>query len=323
LTERDKRDIASVMGGGRNAGGQSALVIDDDRTLRNAIVSILKESLVFKEIESAGNGLEGWRILQQKAFNVVLIDWMMPVMDGYNFVKTVRRDRNRHKTKIIMVTSKKQVGDVSDAMNAGITSYLIKPFEKEALIRKVKTVMESPRISPKETEYLEEAEKYYKEENLGKALHYFSAALDVVPANMATKLRLVETYTRKLEYDRAYLTLSEMLKDEVPEEILKPSSSAMVKLGDVDMEKGNLTESAMKYREALAADPAQLEGHIGLGEVELKRGNHESAGKHFDMAKNIALDVNEDDITMLNNIAIRHRRSGRPKEAVAILERSL
>jgi tetratricopeptide (TPR) repeat protein len=140
---------------------------------------------------------------------------------------------------------------------------------------------------------------------------------------MATKLRLVETYTRKLEYDRAYLTLSEMLKDEVPEEILKPSSSAMVKLGDVDMEKGNLTESAMKYREALAADPAQLEGHIGLGEVELKRGNHESAGKHFDMAKNIALDVNEDDITMLNNIAIRHRRSGRPKEAVAILERSL
>ncbi len=301
----------------------SVLVIDDDQTMRNAIISLLKSDAGIQDISTADNGLHGWKALSEKPFDFVLVDWMMPVMDGYNFVKTVRRDASRHKTKIIMITSKKGVNDVSDAMNVGITSYIIKPFDKETFARKIQYVLGYSGISPKETEFLEEAEKYLAEEEYGKALNCYSKALDIVPANAEVKLKLVAAFMKKLEFDKAYLALSEMMKGEMPKEILKASSAAMVKLGDIDFAKDMFKESAAKYREAVTADPSQIEGHIGLGEVDMKLGNVESAKKHFEQAETMLLDVGENDVTMLNNIAIRHRRAGRAADAVKVLESTL
>lgn len=301
----------------------SALVIDDDQTMRNAMASLLRSEVGIQNVAIAGNGLQGWKALTEKPFDIVLVDWMMPVMDGYNFVKTVRRDAKRHKTKIIMITSKKGVDDVSDAMNVGITSYIIKPFNKATFVRKIQYVLDYSGISPKELEYLDEADKFLVKEDYGKALNYFSKALDVIPANADVKLKLATTLMKKLEYDKAYAVFSEMMKGEIPREILKASSAAMVKLGDIDFSKDMFTESAEKYREAVTADPSQIEGHVGLGEVDLKLGNMESAKNHFEKAETLLLDVGEDDITICNNIAIRHRRAGRPKDAVKVLENSL
>lgn len=303
--------------------GVSVLVVDDDQTMRNATAGILEDELGIHEIAAAENGLVGWRILHKKPYDIVLLDWVMPVMDGYNFVKTVRHDQTRYKTKIIMVTSKKSVDEVSDAMAAGITSYIIKPFEKDTLVKKVLLVAGMSKISPKESEYLEEADKHLAVEEYGKALNSLSKALDVVPANSETRLKLVETLMKKMEYDKAYVMLSEMLKGKVPSEMLRPSSSAMVRLGDVDFEMGNIDESAVKYNEAVAADAGQAEGFMGLGEVALKKGDHALAQRNFQRAEQMMLDVGEDDIKMFNNIAIRHRKSGRPREAVKLLEASL
>lgn len=301
----------------------SILVIDDDQTMRNAMAGLLRSEIGVQDVATAGNGLLGWKVLEGKPFDVVLVDWMMPVMDGYNFVKTVRRNANRHKTKIIMITSKKGVNDVSDAMNVGITSYLIKPFDKETFKRKIQYVLDYSGISPKESEYLDEADKFLVEENYGKALNYFSKALDVIPAHAEVKLKLATTLMKKFDYDKAYLIFSEMMKGEIPREILKASSAAMVKLGDIDFAKDMFKESAAKYSEAVTADPSQIEGYVGLGEVDLKQGNVESAKKNFEKADTLLLDIGEDDITMLNNIAIRHRRAGRAADAVKVLESSL
>lgn len=303
--------------------GIFVLVIDDDQTMRNAMAGLLKSEVGIQDIITAANGLQGWKALEGKPFDIVLVDWMMPVMDGYNFVKTVRRDAKRHKTKIIMITSKKAVNDVSDAMNVGITSYLIKPFDKDTFARKIQYVLDYSGISPKESEYLDEADKFLVAEDYGKALNCFSKALDVVPAHAEVKLKLASTLMKKFEYDKAYSIFSEMMKGEIPKEILNASSAAMVKLGDIDFAKDMFKESAAKYSEAVTADPSQIEGYVGLGEVDLKLGNMESAKKHFEKADTLLLDIGEDDITMLNNIAIRHRRAGRPKEAARILENSL
>ena len=309
--------------GGSAKSDISALVIDDDQTMRNAMVSLLRTECGVQDVATAGNGLQGWKALSERPFNFVLVDWMMPVMDGYNFVKTVRRDAKRHKTKIIMITSKKGVNDVSDAMNVGITSYIIKPFDKDTFVRKIQYVLDYSGISPKESEYLDEADKSLVEEDYGKALNYFSKALDVVPADSKVKLKLASTLMKKFEYDKAYTVFSEMMKGEIPREILQASSAAMVELGDIDFAKDMFNESAAKYREAVAADPSQIEGYVGLGEVDLKLGNTESAKKHFAKADTLLLDVGEDDVTVLNNIAIRHRRAGRAADAVRVLESSL
>ena len=105
--ERDwnfRRLILTEILGASAKPGISALVIDDDQTMRNAMASLLRSETGIQDVATAGNGLQGWKALAEKPFDIVLVDWMMPVMDGYNFVKTVRRDANRHKTKIIMIT---------------------------------------------------------------------------------------------------------------------------------------------------------------------------------------------------------------------------
>lgn len=301
----------------------SVLVIDDDQTMRNAIVGILAGGAGTREVVCAENGLKGWRALEERPFDVVLVDWMMPIMDGYNFVKTVRRDPRRYKTKIIMVTSKKAVHDVSDAMNVGITSYIIKPFEKDILIKKIEHVIASPRISPKCSEHQDEADRLFAMEEYGKALNSYSKALDVVPACAEIKLKLVTALLKKFEYDKAYIALSEMMKNGLPAEHVRASSSLMVKLGNIDFEGGKYKESTVKYREAVTADPGQIEGYVGLGDAEQKLGNKEAAKTHYEKADSLLLDIGDDDITMLNNIAIRHRRSGRARDAVKILENAL
>ena len=301
----------------------SVLVIDDDKTMRNAMVDLLRSEIGIQDITTSDNGLQGWKALSEKPFDLVLVDWMMPVMDGYNFVKTVRRDGRRFKTKIIMITSKKGVNDVSDAMNVGITSYIIKPFDKETFIRKVKLILDTPRISSKEAEYVEEGDKFVEEKEYGKALNCYSKALDVVPANSEVKLKLASTLMKKFEYDKAYAVYSEIMKGEISRKTLKASSAMMVELGDIDFAKEMFKESAAKYHEAVSADPSQIGGYLGLGEVDLRQGNTESARKHFAKAETMLLDVGEDDITMMNNIAIRHRKAGRPADAVKVLENSL
>ncbi len=285
--------------------------------------SILRSEIGIQDIGTAGNGLQGWKTLVDKPFDLVLVDWMMPVMDGYNFVKTVRQDARRYKTKIIMITSKKAVNDVSDAMNVGITSYIIKPFDKETFVRKIQFILASPKISPKESEYVDEADVFLALEEYGKAVNGYSKALDVVPADAEVKLKLASTLMKKYEYDQAYAVYSEMMKGELSHEILRASSSAMVKLGDIDFAKDMFKESAEKYHEAVTADPSQIEGYMGLGEVDLKLGDTESAKKHFEKADLMLLDVGQDDIMVLNNMAIRHRKAGRATDAVRVLENSL
>lgn len=301
----------------------SILVVEDDATMRNAVLRILREDAGIDAVEWAENGLAGWRKLQGKPFDLVLLDWVMPVMDGYNFLKTVRQNPKRYNTKIIMATSKKKMEDIADALQAGVTSYIIKPYKKDALIGKIELVINTPKISPKETECLDMAGECLAAADYDGALAHFSKALDVVPANPYTQYLMVETYMRKLEYDKAYQALSGMFKYDLPKKLLRSSSSIMVRLGDNDYEKGHFSRSAIKYNEAVTADPKRAEAHLGLAAVETQMGNHEAADRHMEQADKLALDVGADDINMLNNIAIRYRRSGHPRKAINALTASM
>lgn len=299
------------------------LVVEDDTTMRNVVMRILREEAGIEVIEWAENGLVGWRKLQGKPYDLVLVDWVMPLMDGYNFIKTVRQSPKRYNTKIIMTTSKNRMEDIADALQAGVTSYIIKPYKKDSLIGKLELVHGTQKISPKETECLDMARKCLDDGDYDGALAHFSKALDVVPANPFTRYMLVETYMKKLEYGKAYQVLSDMLKCDLPHKLLKSSGSVMVELGDDDYEKGRLSDSAVKYNEAITADPKQAEAHIGLAAVETKMGNNEAASKHMQRADQLMLDIGVDDIKMLNNIAIRYRRSGNPRKAINTLTASM
>jgi len=112
------------------------LVIDDSRAVRAFIRPILLE-LGFEVIE-AGNGREGLdRLVEFPDTSLVLVDWNMPVMDGLEFIQTVRSDRANDALRIVMVTTETESEQMNRAMAAGANEYVMKPFTRDVLIAKL------------------------------------------------------------------------------------------------------------------------------------------------------------------------------------------
>jgi two-component system chemotaxis response regulator CheY len=113
-----------------------ALVIDDSRAVRMIIGQILREIAI--EVIEAGNGVEALEQLKRNPhIELLLVDWNMPQMNGFDFVRTVRADRAYDSVRILMVTSESQLEQVNKALNAGANEYLMKPFNKDILVAKL------------------------------------------------------------------------------------------------------------------------------------------------------------------------------------------
>ena len=109
-----------------------ALIVDDSRTIRTVIGRIFGE-LGFA-VAKAENGKQALDlVLSEPEFDVVLVDWNMPVMNGLEFVEHVRRRPESASTPILMVTTESETGRMVAALEAGVNEYLMKPFTREAL----------------------------------------------------------------------------------------------------------------------------------------------------------------------------------------------
>lgn len=113
-----------------------ALVIDDSRTVRILIGNILRE--IGMVVLEAANGVQALEQLQNNPdIELLLVDWNMPEMNGFDFLCNVRKQHAFDRVRILMVTSESQGEQVAKALNAGANEYLMKPFNKEVLIAKL------------------------------------------------------------------------------------------------------------------------------------------------------------------------------------------
>ncbi len=112
------------------------LLIDDSRTHRIIIGQMLREIGI--EVLEAGNGLEALeQIKRNPDVGLMLVDWNMPEMDGFDFIRAVRSQPAYDPVRILMVTSEAQGEQVTRALNAGANEYLMKPFNKDVLMAKL------------------------------------------------------------------------------------------------------------------------------------------------------------------------------------------
>ncbi len=107
------------------------LVIDDSRVMRRIIGNMLKE--LGWEVSQAGNGLEGLDVIAGGSFELCLVDWNMPEMDGLEFVRAVRSDEAYADTKVMFVTAQTDMDRVVEALSAGADEYVMKPFTAEGI----------------------------------------------------------------------------------------------------------------------------------------------------------------------------------------------
>ena len=119
-----------------------ALVVDDSTSMRNIIKAALKQMAIFDEIVEAENGRVALdRIKEQGPFDIVLLDWYMPEMEGYDCLVEIRKDDSLQDMKVMMVTTENQQENVIKAVMAGANEYLMKPFSPEMLEEKVRMVL--------------------------------------------------------------------------------------------------------------------------------------------------------------------------------------
>ncbi len=114
----------------------NALIVDDSRTLRKFLSKILRE-LGFDTVEAADGQQALNRLEENGDLDLALVDWNMPVMDGYEFVCNARAKSENEGLCIMMVTTENELDKVVKALDAGANEYLMKPFTKEDLLSKL------------------------------------------------------------------------------------------------------------------------------------------------------------------------------------------
>ncbi len=113
-----------------------AIVVDDSRTTRLVLSKMLGEIDV--EVSTAGDGREALEVLEKEgAPDLMLIDWNMPVMNGYELVEAVRADSSYDSVRLMMVTTETGMENVMQALEAGANEYVMKPFTKDTILEKL------------------------------------------------------------------------------------------------------------------------------------------------------------------------------------------
>ena len=115
------------------------LIVDDSRATRASIKRIV-ESLGCTVAE-AGNGIEALdRLESDPAIELVLADWNMPGMDGFELVKAIRAERKWSTLPIMMVSAEVDQRQIARALMAGVDEYVMKPFDRDTLIDKLTSI---------------------------------------------------------------------------------------------------------------------------------------------------------------------------------------
>ena len=112
----------------------SILVCEDDFAIKTMISTKLKQENY--SVYTVQNGQEALNLMEKQQIDLVISDIMMPEMDGYEFVQTLRE--TKHTLPILMITAKSQLESLEEAFKLGVDDYMVKPLRLEELVVRVK-----------------------------------------------------------------------------------------------------------------------------------------------------------------------------------------
>ena len=116
------------------------LIVDDYKTMLRIIRNLLKQ-IDFNHVEEASDGTEALEKLRTGQFGLVISDWNMQPMTGLQLLQEVRADTRLKSTPFIMITAESKTENVVAAKQAGVSNYIVKPFNAETLKEKIEKVL--------------------------------------------------------------------------------------------------------------------------------------------------------------------------------------
>jgi two-component system chemotaxis response regulator CheY len=115
------------------------MVVDDMSTMRRIVKNVLKQ-LGFSNIDEAENGKDAFEKIKQGGFGFVVSDWNMPVMTGIELLRAIRADEALKTLPVMLVTAEAQKENIIEAVQAGVSNYIVKPFTAEQIQEKINKI---------------------------------------------------------------------------------------------------------------------------------------------------------------------------------------
>ncbi len=113
------------------------LLIEDTKNLLDTLVTVLKKANYL--VDTAGDGQLGYEYASSDIYDIIILDLMLPKMDGYEVLKKLRRDGNQ--APVLVLSARSQIEDKLDAFECGADDYLTKPFEMKELLARIRAII--------------------------------------------------------------------------------------------------------------------------------------------------------------------------------------
>ena len=117
------------------------LIVDDYQTMLRIIKNLLRQ-LGFSNVDEASDGQQAYEMFEKKKYDLIISDWNMEPMSGIEFLTKVRAsDTGNAKVPFIMITAESKTENVIEAKKAGVSNYIVKPFNAQTLKSKMASVL--------------------------------------------------------------------------------------------------------------------------------------------------------------------------------------
>ena len=116
------------------------LIVDDYKTMLRILRNLLRQ-LNFLNVSEASDGAEALKMLQGDSYGLIISDWNMEPMTGIELLREVRSDGKLKSIPFIMVTAEDKTENIIAAKQAGVSNYIVKPFNAETLSKKITSVL--------------------------------------------------------------------------------------------------------------------------------------------------------------------------------------
>lgn len=140
LSLRPRVGFADLLLFGENKMDYTVCVVEDERVSRTMTIELLKKMGINKIVAST-NGETALQKLKLQKADLIISDWHMPVMDGLEFYKAIKKEEDLQNTPFLMVTVEDSKEKVIEALKLGIRDYIVKPLSKKSFEEKVKALL--------------------------------------------------------------------------------------------------------------------------------------------------------------------------------------
>ena len=265
-----------------NPKNMSVLIADDQHTMCNLIRNMLKSSGYGKKFYFAPNGLIALNVLKTHPIDIAVIDWNMPVLNGIELLKRMKKDRAFRQIPVIMVTGEANQEIVAEAAESEIDAYILKPLSAKTLDLKISSVIERVNRPATMLSYLNRAKNFEDEGDLDAAIEEIKMAMKTDPLSSRPVREMGYCYYKKNDIESAEKLL---IKASRMNEL---DVLAHHYLGELYLRCNDIEKAITYLNKAMDISPRHINRGINFGKILVKKNLLGKAKKVFDKAIHVS-----------------------------------